>query len=366
MRLREWVVRLVLFNERKMKVRITTWKVSYLFKLKEKINAQPEYQRGDVWSPRKKSLLIDSMLRGIDIPKVYLRKLNNDAYLYEVADGQQRLNAIFGFFEGSVKLPNFKDRGLNLSIINGHKVGGLSFNSKLPNSLKSHFENYTITIAIIDNASPDEVRTLFGRLQEGVSLVPAEKRNAIISKIGKHIDNFSLNHLFFDNSKINSSRFKRQDYFAHVMTLIAYNNSEDLKADLIFKLYFDTNFKLTNSMQKKISHVLDHMKEIDELSKKHIYKKFNFIDVFWLLYTQFNNYKTIHYAGFAKQFDAIELNRLENHAEPKKLINNQKLSTKNKDLYDYVLAFKYGGSLMESINIRNKYLTNRLVKYLLN
>ncbi|MCF6171435.1 MAG: DUF262 domain-containing protein [Bacteroidales bacterium] len=332
--------------------------------MKEKINSQPDYQRGDVWNPKKKSLLIDSMLRGIDIPKIYLRKLENEAYLYEVADGQQRLNTIFGFIDNTVRLPDFKDKGLNLSVINGYKVGGKTYNQDLPESLKQLYDNYPITIAIVENATPDEIRTLFGRLQEGISLVPAEKRNAIISKIGKHIDNFSLNHLFFDNSKINPSRFKRQDYFSHVIALIAYNNSDDLKANLILKLYYDKNFKLSTVLQKKISVVLDHMKEIDEISRNRIYKKFNFIDLFWLLFSEFDNYETINYKSFAKEYDIIEKERINNQADPKALINKEETSTKDKELYDYVLAFKYGGSLTENIKIRKNYLSKRLITYL--
>ena len=58
-----------------MKVKITTWKVSTLYKLRDKINEQPVNQRGEVWNNRKRGILIDSMLRGIDTPKIYLGKL---------------------------------------------------------------------------------------------------------------------------------------------------------------------------------------------------------------------------------------------------------------------------------------------------
>ena len=43
---------------------------------KGKIDPKPAYQRGAVWSLEKKQLLIDSLLRGYDIPKFYLRMLN--------------------------------------------------------------------------------------------------------------------------------------------------------------------------------------------------------------------------------------------------------------------------------------------------
>jgi uncharacterized protein with ParB-like and HNH nuclease domain len=43
------------------------------FKEYEKdINPNPTYQRSAVWKPNQKRLLIDSILRKIDIPKLYL------------------------------------------------------------------------------------------------------------------------------------------------------------------------------------------------------------------------------------------------------------------------------------------------------
>jgi len=52
-----------------------------------------EYQREeDIWSGTDKKYLIDSILRGFDIPKIYLRKLPDDRL--EIVDGQQRIDTI--------------------------------------------------------------------------------------------------------------------------------------------------------------------------------------------------------------------------------------------------------------------------------
>ena len=59
----------------------------------------PDWQREEVWDDAKKRRLIDSILRGWKLPKFYFLKTSEDPEEFEVVDGQQRLAAIFGFFE---------------------------------------------------------------------------------------------------------------------------------------------------------------------------------------------------------------------------------------------------------------------------
>lgn len=357
MKLRVKDVRLVLFKNINMKVKITTWKVSILYKLKDKINEQPTYQRGEVWNNRKKSILIDSMLRGIDIPKIYLRKLNGNAHEYEVADGQQRLTAIFKFLENKFSLLDEEEKGLDLNKIEGKKIGGLKF-EKLPLDFIDRLNNYKVTIAIIEDATNHEIRTLFGRLQEGDPLVPAEKRNAIISNIGHLIDNYAINHSYFTSSRIPANRYKRQDYMSHVLALISYNNRESLKATLLLKMYLDKSLTIPQSMQKNIAVVLDKMMEIDQLSTVRIYKKFHFVDMFNFLYNKLNIIDNINSAKIAKIFDEFENKRLSNYSKPEILIENKKPSQYERDLYDYIIAFRYNGAEPESISIRLRVFNN--------
>lgn len=346
-----------------MNVRITTWKVKTLIQQKDRINEQPSYQRGDVWNYKKKGLLIDSMLRGIDLPKIYLRKLSKGAYEFEVSDGQQRLNSIYAFRENRIALPKHEDKGLDLSKVNGKNIGGQTY-EELSSEFRNRFDDYIITIAIIEDATNHEIRTLFGRLQEGDPLVPAEKRNAIISHIGSHIDNFAINHKFFNNSYIPANRFKRQDYMAHALALIAYNNSDELKANLLLKLYLDKTFKLDQRKNTAITTILDFMFEIDACCKTKIYKKFHFIDWFWFLYGHIDAVKSIDYNGMALAFDSFESDRLSNQATADQLIENKKPSKYEKYLYDYILAFRYDGSSPENIQTRNQVFSNLFGKYI--
>lgn len=345
-----------------MKVKVEIWTISDLFDIAGKINEQPVYQRGEVWKDNKKSLLVDSILRGIDMPKIFLRKLKNSPYDFEVADGQQRISAILKFKSDKLALRNDIVSGLDLGKIGAVNVGQMSY-SMLPKNLRNKFDQYELTIALIEETDKNEVRTLFGRLQLGESLTPAEKRNAIVSIVGNCIDNLALNHKFFISSKIPPARFKHQDYLSHVFALIAYNNSYDLKANLLEKLYLENSIKLSQAFQKKISTILDNMYEIDRNSKSHIVNKFAFIDIFWLLFLEYDNYSSVDHDKFAKRFERFEQERLENNKEPEKLLSAE-VTEQDKDLYSYIMSFNYSGSKPSNINTRNKVFRKLFKKYL--
>ena len=76
-----------------MKTIMKHWDIDKIHRWQSKINPKPQYQRTPVWSLQKKQMLIDSVLRGYDLPKFYLRADDTTSkYAYEVVDGQQRLH----------------------------------------------------------------------------------------------------------------------------------------------------------------------------------------------------------------------------------------------------------------------------------
>ena len=103
--------------------------ISSIVRREPKIDPKPEYQRSPVWSVKQKQLLVDTILRDLDIPKFYLRELNGGAYDFEVFDGQQRLRAIWGFKKGEYKTAKDADA------VGDVEVADLSYEN-LPEELK--------------------------------------------------------------------------------------------------------------------------------------------------------------------------------------------------------------------------------------
>lgn len=63
-----------------------------------RLELRPDFQRRAVWSDAARIMLIDTILRDIPMPKVFVQKIIRDGSTYRsVVDGQQRLNAILSF-----------------------------------------------------------------------------------------------------------------------------------------------------------------------------------------------------------------------------------------------------------------------------
>ncbi len=151
------------------------------------LKANPEYQRGAVWTPSQKKKLIDSVMRGYPLPLIYLHHIQKSVAGMqrddlEIIDGQQRINALYEFSEGTYSLfdPIKDDAQARFPKFLKEQScpwAGKAFQS-LTDDLVSKFMNTELPIAKITSDDANEVRDLFVRLQAGLPLNPQEKRDA--------------------------------------------------------------------------------------------------------------------------------------------------------------------------------------------
>jgi hypothetical protein len=132
-----------------------------------------EYQRSDqVWPPVARSFLIETILQGYPIPKIFLFQridLKSKKTIKEIVDGQQRSKAIFDFFTNNLRL----SRRTQLEL-----VGGKTYD-ELDDDLKGRFLNYQLSIDLFVSVMPSEIRETFRRLNSyTVPLKPEEKRHS--------------------------------------------------------------------------------------------------------------------------------------------------------------------------------------------
>lgn len=149
--------------------------------------ANPEYQRGRVWTEEQKKKLVDSVLRGYPIPLIYLhhieRKVGNYSRNdFEIIDGQQRLTALWEFSEGGFELfdPVEDDEDARFpAFIKAQPCpwGGKDIHTLDP-AVREKFEKTPLSIVMIQTDVPNEARDLFIRLQAGMPLNSQEKRDA--------------------------------------------------------------------------------------------------------------------------------------------------------------------------------------------
>ena len=67
----------------------------------------PKFQRRGVWKTPARSFFIDTLLRGMPVPPIYLRLVQSSdtkKQIREVIDGQQRLHAVLDYVDGKFRL----------------------------------------------------------------------------------------------------------------------------------------------------------------------------------------------------------------------------------------------------------------------
>jgi hypothetical protein len=72
----------------------------------------PEYQRPPVWTDEQNVKFLESLILGLPVGSYTLYQ-DNDYNFYEVMDGQQRWNAIFGYVDDEFEVFGFKYSQLN-------------------------------------------------------------------------------------------------------------------------------------------------------------------------------------------------------------------------------------------------------------
>lgn len=135
------------------------------------LKLNPSFQRRPVWSDSAKSYLMDTILRGKPIPKVFIRQKINvttKTSEREIVDGQQRLRTILSFV---------KD-GFVVAKRQNSDYGGKFF-SQLDESVQAQLLSYELAVDLLINMPDKEILDIFSRLNSyAVILNEQEKIHA--------------------------------------------------------------------------------------------------------------------------------------------------------------------------------------------
>ena len=145
----------------------------------------PEYQRGAVWTQDQQKKLIDSVLRGYQLPIIYLHDIKRTIAgrtqeRYDIIDGQQRISALRLFVEGAFTLYDVKDERARFPKFLWDfpcPWGNKDFDG-LPEDLQTQLLDTNLPVTFIEPDVDHEVRDLFVRLQSGFPLNAQEKRDS--------------------------------------------------------------------------------------------------------------------------------------------------------------------------------------------
>ena len=95
---------------------------------------------------------------------------------------------------------------------------GGSYYVDLPDELSDAFDDYEIEFDEIEDATEEEVKDFFQRLQEGLPLTSAEKLNSVHSKLRNYVDKLAK-HRFFGKTSTSDRRYGHFDIVSKVASI---------------------------------------------------------------------------------------------------------------------------------------------------
>ncbi len=136
---------------------------------KKELTLAPDFQRSDTWTASAQSFFIDTLLRDLPIPPVYIRLVTDaetKTSYREVVDGQQRLSAIAKFIDGQLVLDK-----------RSKEYTGKTYDS-LDEEEQREFLAYQVGVEQLFGADDDTVLDIFHRINAyGLSLNKQELRH---------------------------------------------------------------------------------------------------------------------------------------------------------------------------------------------
>lgn len=332
-----------------MRLKPRSWNLDTVLRREPKINPRPQYQRTPVWSLERRQLFIDSLLRGYDVPKLYLRSVANPPFEHEVIDGQQRLRAIWEFLRNEYALG--EDSG---------ELAGKHYRD-LPSEKADQLALYELSIVDVEEADELEIRDLFLRLQEGVTLNPAERRNAMPGSMRDFIADLGENHAAFARTRIDGRRFGWHDLAALVTCLELAQGPCDVKAPSLRQLYAaHEDFDANGPEARRIRKILNYVSRVLVDKPPEMDIKWGFIDLYLAISQLERSYDLAGREGeVAQSFIAFERERRAVD-DPSELIEGASDPVK-RDLYDYIQSFQTGGGRKDAVSRRHEVYVRRLM-----
>ena len=264
-------------------------------------------QRQEVWKNKRKSLFIDSIIRGYPVPPLYVVKTNDtmlDARgrtvsVYDCIDGKQRCSTIQAFRKNELKLVGLEDSELNNK-----------FYKDLTEDQKDAFDSYTLSSYLLSDVSDDEIADMMSRLNNGKPLTNTEMAR-IKSKDLETIRKLAEYPVFTKNlTEAGLKGYANEDIVVKLY-LIIYKNNYELSSKNVRAAFENETF--TADQIADISKALEIAEKAYDLiidAPRKVYKKAaqrsNLLSVLNLIHNnpKYSDPETI--ADFAKHFFSPE------------------------------------------------------------
>ncbi|KSZ55955.1 hypothetical protein Z045_26005 [Rhodococcus pyridinivorans KG-16] len=186
-----------------------------------------------MWSKAKQQLLIDSIINGFDIPKIYFHEhstrleIDGRRVKYSLVDGRQRLEAIWDFLDNHFGLADdfvFLEDGST-------DAAGLTFDQLVRDvpDMAAVFSATSLDVMLIRTDDIELIEEMFSRLNEAVPLNAAEKRNGRGGPLRPLVRQLVQEPFFRDRLPFENSRYRHFDLATKFLRWSAFSGPADVK-----------------------------------------------------------------------------------------------------------------------------------------
>jgi len=260
------------------------------------LRLNPNFQRRPVWKKGAKSYLIDTIVRGLPVPIIFLRDLRTDIKTLkpqrDVVDGQQRIRTILSFIDPHL-VPDF-DRArdeFTISEVHNEELGNKSFDD-LPKEYRQRILDYQFSVHSFPADTDDrEILQIFARMNStGVKLNAQELRNAeFFGRFKTQAYELAAEQLnrwrewgIFTPDQI--ARMNEVELTSEFMLLIMHGVMEkDNKTINGFYENFDKTFNDAKEVAKRLRRVFDTIES--SFGSQEIHERFGNRTMFYALFT---------------------------------------------------------------------------------
>lgn len=225
----------------------------------------PAYQReGSVWTAQQKRRLIDSVVNGLDMPKLYFEVLRDGrvaeesrrTLIYAVLDGKQRLEAISDFMRDQIALPEdfifFEDPSLDAA---GKRLSELASDRRLMPLYEAFFD-YKLPVVEVIADSGDLIEEMFQRLNSATALNAAEKRNAVSGAVRDASNALANDDFFLNRVAIRNARYKYRELSSKFLLIERQIETagaiRDTKAKTLMDFFLESKNQMIGSREVEI------------------------------------------------------------------------------------------------------------------
>ena len=281
----------------------------------DRIKIDQEYQTELRWTLYQKQLFIDSLVRELDIPKLYFDvHFDNGDEVYYVVDGQQRINAIQQFIDNKFALLSDADP------VDEIDIAGKTYDELDINFTIMKFDNRNLDIVFLTNYSSDLIKDLFLRLNSMTALNAAEKRKAIPGNMPGVVKKISQHNILKKKKyvAITSRREGHQNVVAGIIHQIINGDIVDIRPVSIANTYKHySEITIDHFSIKKVKQAFQFLINAFHNKTNPKLKKWALMRLTFLVAQMLEEYDlSNHVDEFGKAYIAFERLRIENNELP--------------------------------------------------